>query len=524
MAVLQAAETQAGSLSSGLRVYSLVRIADGYARVDKAMGVQTLESTHRITAGMKDDPALRESMQAAILQRLFRLSPDLAAELWEGGAPPVRNRTADLMLKYRLDKKDLTGAADIVFKISSDDVFPFAVAARVLDRLPEEMVVEREQIFMAALHYTRRHPEEGRAQFEDFGTLLLRSWRRIPPKLVLESIELLLDQARRVPSERLIVSDARKSTLFGSTYEYRVFQVLPILRQLDRDRANLLARYPAVARAEKANPNGILPALGANVPQGAGSPTHPTLMTYAIASAEEAINEETEEDVRRQLDHILEIAATNPRESVRRAASFQEVTHRRPLGFIPRMEALTAITGIVPTSEREVLAMAVDGIYKNLARVPLEAQDRYLEIAIKQAARINDESRMAAGIQRGLKIAETLYLTDADREDPNQEMKAFWPSAAIWQKYIFLEMKYLPRAVPDDLEGIRDEEIRGLARIATALASLGERELRVTARVKKKHRSRTPECSALTAYLATLIPARISSTTATARCSSASVL
>jgi hypothetical protein len=138
----------------------------------------------------------------------------------------------------------------------------------------------------------------------------------------------------------------------------------------------------------------------------------------------------------------------------------------------------------------ETRSLLIDEIYRNIPRVPPEQQDRFLEQAIRLAAAAQDTTRVQVGIQRGLQAAEALHKIDSDREDPNQEMKAYWPSAGAWQKYLFLEMKYLPAKVPDDLEAIRDEEIQGLARIATALASLGMEEIRPGSRVRKKNTRR----------------------------------
>lgn len=494
LGVLESARTEAGSLSPGLQVYSLVRIAEGYYRLDKPRAVTLMVEAFTVTQAIEDDPFdLRPSLQISILTRLFSWEPERAAALWEQTEAQVRSFMAEAMLKYKLDRKDYVGAADVVFKTMGGDRFPHGVVARLLRKLPPEMVLEREQLFLAAFDFAKRHPADNQAQFEDFGTLLLRSWQLLPPKLVLEAVDMLLEQSQRGRPEAVVISSRLKSVRFPTTYEYRAYQVLPILRQLDRDRADSLRRkLESVATAEKVSQHGFLQALEPEDWNRGDSPMGITSIGYSLPGGEEeaAERDTTMRAVNQRIADIQKTAVNNPREAIAMAGTLPEIISMRPAGYLPRLTALSSLGAILPARFPETRTTIVDEIYRNIARIPPEQQERFLEQAIRLAAAASDDGRIRTGILRGLQAAEALYKDDNDREDPNQEMKAYWPSAAAYQRFLFLEMKYLPEKVPDELELIRDEEIRGLSRIATALASLGMEELRPGSRVRKKSKRR----------------------------------
>ncbi|SRR6266566_3576806 len=75
---------------------------------------------------------------------------------------------------------------------------------------------------------------------DNFGNFIERTWTRVPSAVVLESINKMLDEAKSKESHsHLSMASDKGSINLNSTYELRLFQLLPVLEELDKDKPRL---------------------------------------------------------------------------------------------------------------------------------------------------------------------------------------------------------------------------------------------------------------------------------------------
>lgn len=82
---------------------------------------------------------------------------------------------------------------------------------------------------------------------EDFASMIVRFWRQIPPALALDAIHQVLDKAH-LEMEDATFNAASVNARFSDEHDYRVFELLPVLKQLDRDEADKLLQSSPQAR------------------------------------------------------------------------------------------------------------------------------------------------------------------------------------------------------------------------------------------------------------------------------------
>jgi hypothetical protein len=88
-------------------------------------------------------------------------------------------------------------------------------------------------------------------------------------------------------------------------------------------------------------------------------------------------------------------------------------------------------------------------------------------------ARLGDTAAMQEVIERGFKLAEKLYATDSDADDPNQAFKGSWPSTVTWSRFTSLLAKTSSATALAKVGTIPDPGIQNLERIALADGLLG---------------------------------------------------
>ncbi len=83
------------------------------------------------------------------------------------------------------------------------------------------------------------------------------------------------------------------------------------------------------------------------------------------------------------------------------------------------------------------------------------------------------QQALAVAVERGSALAEKLYKTDTDSDDPNKAVKAFWPSTNARSNFVRITAEVSPDATRKMVNDIPDGEIRPLIRIALAASWLG---------------------------------------------------
>src|SRR5207247_4664627 len=92
---------------------------------------------------------------------------------------------------------------------------------------------------------------------DDFVSMIVRFWQQLPPAMVLGAIRQVLDEAQSDKSPITLLS-ASADASFNNAYEYRLFEVLPILRELDDAEADKLLETSVQDRTQLQQlPNGV---------------------------------------------------------------------------------------------------------------------------------------------------------------------------------------------------------------------------------------------------------------------------
>jgi hypothetical protein len=121
--------------------------------------------------------------------------------------------------------------------------------------------------------------EQEELPFEDIGTLVVRFWEQLPPVVILEAADRILDHAKAEAGaghSPFNFASSHGSASFGSAYELRLFQFLPVIQDLDPSRAQqLLRENPKTKSVLEQYPQGMrsldsrftsAPATNANLP------------------------------------------------------------------------------------------------------------------------------------------------------------------------------------------------------------------------------------------------------------------
>ena len=157
--------------------------------------------------------------------------------------PSVRNQITAELVRYYESKKDFTHAEALLSTLADSDRYPFGVAASLLTALGQEHSADRISIFNQALNNFENHSTEASFGGDDIGTsssthgtTFLRRWRWRRFSKTLEAAK-----EANSPSHYSMTS-AKGSVVLNSNYALRLFQLLPILQELDKDKADALLR------------------------------------------------------------------------------------------------------------------------------------------------------------------------------------------------------------------------------------------------------------------------------------------
>ena len=137
---------------------------------------------------------------------------------------------------------------------------------RLMEQMKPEQSGELTQLFASSFVSYRMHaPHDSLADSGgvDFVNMVVRFWARLPRQLVQEAIDEILKQADPanqsdgVKINNLSVTSDKGVAAFSSLYEYRLFQLLPALEQIDSSAAEeYLKKYRNVAGMLQKYPDG----------------------------------------------------------------------------------------------------------------------------------------------------------------------------------------------------------------------------------------------------------------------------
>jgi hypothetical protein len=433
------------------------------ARVD--MGLDQLVSATNVET--------KRILQTNSLTHLLAEDERKVESLLPQAEPSVKTELLRQMISDAVAAKKLGQALNLV-KQSPRKGFPYGEATNLMLELPPASESEKQQIFGWAMAADReRHSLN--VGSDDFGSMIVRFWKHLAPGVVLQAISQVLDGAQSNKSG-ISLSSASNRVSFNSEYQYRVFEFLPILRELDSDQADRLLHDSPEAQAQlKDFPNGI-------------QSLNPAIRDTPLKKGEEASTggmvgigidamlqqSKTTEAYESPIAEIVRIAESNPKRAIEAASGLPNSAGT----VAPRAKALLTIAKVTmaksPLAARDALEAMSESL-RNVEPTGRSGPGDYWAEGIEIATKIEEIELAKKLLKEGLGQAEKLKNKDADSADPNLALKAWWPSTAMLSKLILTASRISSRTALDTTQEITDPEIRLFCQVRLANRQLGAR-------------------------------------------------
>lgn len=495
--LLRTAEIEASSLQPDMGAFVLWRVAAAYAKVDSSKADRALNraflTTESMEQGPDDEMACQDSpvcrtknwLQTSLLYEIIGRSPEQAEQLLPGADPLPRKRATAALADWYIQRRDFAHAEALLTGLADDDNYPFEVATNLLLAMPKDSP-ELLPVFSQALENFQQHKHNATPQFEDFPTMLVRFWRHLPPVTALSAIDVVLQEGKDHDEKqgklRMSFSTQQGPIAFNSVYQLRLFQMLPVLEELDKDRAESLLREDSETQATlRRFPQGMQSLDPGNYrdanPEKRESGVYSVEYRVgdAVSDPTRALKDQVQNDLDRRMNSISSESSKNPKQAL---ADAMNLPQQNPVssGFgSPRLAALEVVARAAVERDPMVARAALDELRKNLDGTRPFQQGRQLVEATRLYLKLNDTEGARKTLQDLLKTAERVYAVDTNADDPNQAFKGKWPSAALWRACVQLAGRISPELVEQVAFSVTDPEIAAAVRVTYANSLLGSR-------------------------------------------------
>jgi len=479
--MLKASEPEARGLSPELRAYALEQIARGYAQIEPDKAPAILIDAFTATLSIEsDDKFTKNSLQRDILFQLLALDHAKVNDLLPQAEEQPRSEVTREFIRRAVRAKKLDEAADLIGQVSRTTEFPYGEGAELMAAFPKEESWRRSALFSQALASYAGHEHKRIMLGNGFAEMISSNWRDLPPEQVEQGIDAVLKQAKENEQAATVslASDKGDQARFNTVYEFRLFQLLPILREIDKGKAEeilhdqqavsgLLAKYPNgqeslsprppdTAQPQRGDRRGMsmmvnMPDRGS--PQGGQRP--PQQVDEALAWQAQA-------------DRIVALAVQDAKQALAQAQTLPAKI-KGPGGDRPvRADALRGIANSTLKTNPTIAKQAVADMVK--ATSELEAREQALQLVevAKLYLKLDDDDNAKKALDSATSRANDAIKADTNAEDPNQALKAYWPSAAAWQSILRTAQKISTAYAQKLGAEISDDEIRVVAQIALA--------------------------------------------------------
>jgi len=471
--LLQAAEAEASALEPGTRAFLLWRLSQAYASLDPKRSASLVKESFLATTAIESLSGppkcgnIKPWLQWRILSGMIEAGSLSQAEgLLTGAEPDVAGRATSRLIKAYISKKRIAHAEELLHQLADGKEYPYEGAAELLAALGPEQAGDRLFIFNQALaNFEQNGSIAGTHDVDDvdMGTLVERSWQRLPSPLVLEAIDKLLDEARSSPPRKLIAGwgQGKDSIVsLNSTYELRLFQLLPILQELDKDKAESLLRDDAELRTKLEKHSNEMGSLDpANHGEGFSDDER---LPEALAVVG---------DLDKQLNQINKELETDPARALAHAVGMPLGTPKFP--FSIRLLMLGRVATDSAKKNPAIAKAALDEIAKLEDQLVASQLSTFPDLP-EFYVQVGDNEGAEKAVSTMLKIARKLYAWDTDSDDPNQAFKAMWPSTVIWQRTLRAADKLSPALVQEVIADIPDPEIAAVVKLQQADVLVGK--------------------------------------------------
>jgi hypothetical protein len=171
------------------------------------------------------------------------------------------------------------------------------------------------------------------------------------------------------------------------------------------------------------------------------------------------------ERFRQSVDSVVAAAGQDPAQALANAERLPVRVGNRNL----RADALEGIAKAAFSSSPIVAKQALGKLKTTaLEGVPALEKADYLARAAALEIKERETDSAVETIHSGLQVADELLAVDENSDDPNQAIKAYWPSTQVWRTFIELADRISHRFAQESVDKLRDPEIALLSRITLA--------------------------------------------------------
>lgn len=474
-------QIEAAALQPDMRAYIEWQASRGYQKFDLKKSNALLESAFTATGELsstgtgncwRDETCrVKHWLEDKILEEMEKRSPDRALELSSGLEPSFQIAVETRLLGYYLQQKNLGKAKEMLDRMAGDDGYPYSAAADLMQAIPKSRAAERPAIFSQALANYRQFNTDLMVDEGDFAGMLLRCWRDLPPEMALDAVDAILEKSKIDSDENkqplTITTWHHGSIPFTSNYQVRIFEVLPLLRELDSARADALLRDQiGLQDLAKQYPDGMFSIegdFGKNEPYTEDSHRE-------ILDMEPGFDDATDDFLQRYA-RIVDTIKREPKDALAMALAIPESTGEGP--FHRRLVALMEVAQGTVKKSPEICRSALWEIRQlvgsdhppQITNLLLQAADLYHQMG--------DTENAKTTLKQAARSIDQHYKKDSDLGDPNQAFKGNWPSTQLWGKCLHLSTRIAPELQKPIMADIPDPEIQTFLRVTIANALLG---------------------------------------------------
>jgi hypothetical protein len=473
MQLLERADSELLNLSPAVASTICLQLAQGYGKAgERKKEIEMLEECVRTTTLIQDDQDRRANSQMNIALFVSTDYPAALDGMLAVAEPEVRGMIEGIRLQKDVEEKKFDQAMTRISSIARAPSFPYRTATKLMLALPPERESDRRAVFMAAMENYRQAADD-MPRLEDFATLIVRYWKHFPPEFISDAIDDILKRDKKRSEGKvamsLTIATSQGEDNFSSGYQYRLFQFLPILQEIDPGKAKSLLRDNAALEASlKKFPEGM-GSLAPTMSDADGSDKNFSITYNMRPENDPKILEHAKQE--REIAELMRTVATDPKEALKRAAALPEAPDFRESSA--KGNAFLEIAAILsrkdPDDAKDALAQAL----KVSKDYPKFVRCNYLLRAAALYLRMEDTKSAAKTLDEVGENAKSYYETDTNRDQPNLAFKLEWPSAAVWRAAAVVRSRLSLTEASQIVSKLPDDEIRINAEVILANSILG---------------------------------------------------
>jgi len=470
--LVKAAEAAAPGLQPDMHAFVLWQAAKAYSAYDPEKTDSLLRRAFTATLTIEnadDDRDCRSAscnkgwLQGAILADLAKKSPESAEVLLPQATPGVRSHITALLISAYIHKGNLPHARELLTQIADDGDYPFQEAAKLIEAFQMENSSDKLAIFLQALNNFEQNGSTGAVGTADFATMISEVWEQLPSRVILEAIDKILDDAKsngESDDMHTTMSKDGRSVSLDSLYQLRLFQLLPVVQQLDPLGAESLTRDDAQARDNLQS-----------FPKGMPSPSSASFgASGETRDSDFSTKQQSLGEIEYQMQLATDKADKDPQQALGQALTLPMSS---PLSIsCPRVSALVTIARKCVKEDPKVAKSALDEALKLADQLSPE-QELSLKPVPEIYLTLGDMEGAGKAVKVLSKAAERLYAEDINADDPNQAFKGAWPSSSLWRGCVIVAGEIAPEMALEIIGEIPDDDIAAFEKVSYAGSLLG---------------------------------------------------